>query len=162
MYDQLKVLSDPHPHTVPDHGLDILEKLYGALSALDMTSAAILTFDAILVAAAINSAKDYNINTEPVPHFLARAVTVVALVSAGLALLVDRVSYPFWGYVAVIDHHTLDFTVEFQKLDGEVAQRTRLYRGAWVLSLSAVIIFLLCIFWPLISKLISRLRQPSV
>jgi hypothetical protein len=148
VYEELLDLFDKHYATIPHDALLILSHLYGALTALDITSAAILTFDAILVAAAINSAKDYKTDTEPVAHYLARAVTVVALLSAGLALLVDRVSYPFWGYVKEIEPRTLDFTVEFQKLDVEILRRTRLYRGAWFLSLSAVVIFLLCIFWP--------------
>ena len=148
MYEKLLDLFDKGYVTVPHNALLILSHFYGALTALDITSAAILTFDAILVAAAINSARDDEIKRVPFAHFLARAVTVVALVSAGLALLVDRVSYPFWGYVTKTQPNTLDFTVEFQKLNGEIAQRTLLYRGAWYLSMLAILLFLLCIFWP--------------
>jgi len=147
VYEKLQIVSDKDYSTIPYNALAILQHFYGALTALDITSAAILTFNAILVAAAINSARDDEIKRVPFAHFLARAVTVVALVSAALALLVDRVSYPFWGYVAKTGPRTLDFTVEFQKLDGEIVQRTLLYRGAWYLSLFAIFLFLLCIFW---------------
>ena len=157
MYEELQILSHDPYHTDPENALAILKHFYGALTALDMTSAAILTFDAILVAAAVNFARDY-IATNKVAHFLARAVTVLALLSAGLALWVDRVSYPFWGYVMTKGADTLVFSLEFQKLKGEIARRTLLYQMAWYLSLAAVIVFLFCIFWPSISAFISRLR----
>jgi hypothetical protein len=148
MYDKLQALSDPATQIAPAKALEILDRLYGALGALDQTSAAILTFDAILITAAVFSAQ--RAPTEPglpgIERRLAQLVILIALVSAGLALWVDRVSYPFWGNV-VKTSDKLDFTAEFQVLDGEIALRTALYRSAWTLSVAAVAFFLLRILW---------------
>jgi len=148
MYNKLQGLSDPNVQIVPGRALDILDRLYGALGALDQTSAAILTFDAILITAAVFSAQraPTETGTPDLERRLAQLVILVALVSAGLALWVDRVSYPFLDNV-VKTPNQLDFTTEFKVLDGEIALRTELYRGAWYLSVAAVAFFLLRILW---------------
>jgi hypothetical protein len=148
MYDKLQGLYDPTVQNVPEKALEILDKLYGALGALDQTSAAILTFDAILITAAVFSAQRAPTDTGPpgLERRLAQLVVLVALVSAGLALWVDRVSYPFLDKVLKTPGK-LDFRPEFQVLDDEIAFRTQLYRGAWYLSVTAVAFFLLRILW---------------
>jgi hypothetical protein len=154
MYDKLQALSDPATQIAPAKALDILDRLYGALGALDQTSAAILTFDAILITAAVFSAQRAPTNPgSPAPpasqdleRRLAQLVILVALVSAGLALWVDRVSYPFLDNV-VKTPGNLDFKPELLALDGEIALRTQLYRAAWYLSVTAVGVFLLRILW---------------
>jgi hypothetical protein len=157
MYDKLQALSDPTTQIAPAKALDILDRLYGALGALDQTSAAILTFDAILITAAVFSAQRAPTNpgspAPPAPpasqdleRRLAQLVILVALVSAGLALWVDRVSYPFLDNV-VKTPGNLDFKPELLALDGEIALRTQLYRAAWYLSVTAVGVFLLRILW---------------
>jgi hypothetical protein len=148
MYDKLQGLYDPTVQNVPEKALEILEKLYGALGALDQTSAAILTFDAILITAAVFSAQRAPTDTGPpgLERRLAQLVVLVALVSAGLALWVDRVSYPFLDNVLKTPGK-LDFRPEFLVLDDEIAFRTQLYRGAWYLSVTAVAFFLLRILW---------------
>jgi hypothetical protein len=150
MLDKLPDLSDPTIKIVPAGALKILDKLYGALGALDQTSAAILTFDAILITAAVFSAQRAPTDTGPpgLERRLAQLVVLVALVSAGLALWVDRVSYPFLDHVLKTPGK-LDFTPEFLVLDGEIARRTQLYQGAWCLSVAAVGFFLLRILWVL-------------
>jgi hypothetical protein len=166
MYEKLQVLSAPDPDIVPKNALVILDKLYGALGALDQTSAAILTFDAILIAAAVFSARDRHV--ESAERHLAQLVIAVALVSAGLALQVDRVSYSFWGKVVVTAGPGLNFNQEFLTLDGEIAHRTALYQDSWCLSLAAVIVFLAYISVPLgrglislVKSSIARLRGPT-
>jgi hypothetical protein len=151
MYDKLQALSDPTTQIAPAKALDILDRLYGALGALDQTSAAILTFDAILITAAVFSAQRAPTNpgspaSQDLERRLAQLVILVALVSAGLALWVDRVSYPFLDNV-VKTPGNLDFKPELLALDGEIALRTQLYRAAWYLSVTAVGVFLLRILW---------------
>jgi hypothetical protein len=148
MLDKLPDLPDPTIKIVPGGALNILDRLYGALGALDQTSAAILTFDAILITAAVFSAQRAPTDTGPpgLERRLAQLVVLVALVSAGLALWVDRVSYPFLDNV-VKTSNTFDFKTELRVLDDEIALRTQLYRGAWYLSVTAVAFFLLRILW---------------
>jgi hypothetical protein len=155
MYEKLRILYLDGAHIVPANAAAILHRLYDALGALDQTSAAILTFDAILITAAVFSAQ--GVDRSSVERHLAQTVIAVALVSAVLALLVDRVSYPFLGKVVITPEPGLDFTQEFATLDGEIARRTMLYRSAWSLSLAAVIGFLVYI----IAWTVRSLRKPS-
>jgi hypothetical protein len=137
MYEKLRILHSADSTIVPHNAATILDKLYYALSALDQTSAAILTFDAILIAAAVFSTQGSEAGS--IERRLARIVICVALVSAGLSLWVAQISYPFLDKV-VITHggNGLDFSKEFETLDGEVKLRTTLYRIAWTLSLGIV------------------------
>jgi hypothetical protein len=151
MLDKIPDLTDTTIKIDPGGALKILDRLYGALGALDQTSAAILTFDAILITAAVFSAQRAPTDTGPpglpgLERRLAQLVILVALVSAGLALWVDRVSYPFLDNV-VRTANTFDFKTELRVLDGEIARRTALYHDAWYLSVAAVAVFLLRILW---------------
>jgi hypothetical protein len=55
MYEKLQILYAKDAVIVPDNADVILMKLYYALTALDQTAAAILTFDAILIAVTVFS-----------------------------------------------------------------------------------------------------------
>jgi hypothetical protein len=160
MYEKLQILYAKGSVIVPDNADVILMKLYYALTALDQTAAAILTFDGILIAVTVFSAQ----GSEPGSHErqLARLVIGVALVSAGLSLWVAEISYPFLDKVVITPGPGLDFSKEFAALDHEVALRTNLYRIAWTLSLALVASLLLYIFSTSVKEFMRRLRQAAL
>src|SRR4051812_24776725 len=123
MYEKLRILRSAGATIVPDNAELILTQLYYALTALDQTAAALLTFNAILITASVFAAQGSDAGSNR--RTLALGVIWVALVSAGLSLWVARVSYPFWDKVAITHAgNGLDFTKEFEALDGEVRLRT--------------------------------------
>jgi hypothetical protein len=155
MYEKLQILYAKGAVIVPDNADVILMKLYYALTALDQTAAAILTFDAILIAVTVFSAQ----GSEPGSNErqLARFVISVALVSAGLSLWVAEISYPFLDKVLITPGPGLDFSNEFEALDQEIKLRTTLYRIAWTLSVTIVGGLFVYIVGMLLKEFIRRL-----
>ena len=142
MYEKLQILYSKTGLIVPENAAVVLDKLYYALTALDQTAAAILTFDAILIAVTVFSAQ--NTPDHSIHRQLARLVVLVALASAGLALYVAEISYPFLDRVVITPGPGLDFTKEFEALNREVELRTTVYRISW--SLSAIVVVLLLLY----------------
>jgi hypothetical protein len=150
VYEKLKILHSKGATIVPDNAVAILDRLYSDLGALDRTAAALLTFDALVITASVFATQSGDPANIEVRRRMALGVICVALVSAVLCLWVAQISYPFWYHVAITPGGTgLDFTKEFETLDGEIRVRTNLYRTAWTLS-SAIVGFLFLYFsWTL-------------
>jgi hypothetical protein len=154
MYEKLQILYAKDAVIVPDNADVILMKLYYALTALDQTAAAILTFDAILIAVTVFSTQGSEHGSTE--RQLARLVIGIALVSAGLSLWVAEISYPFLDKVVITPGPGLDFSKEFAALDHEVSLRTTLYRIAWTLSLSLVAGLLVYTVWTFLRGIVRR------
>lgn len=140
---------------MPPHAAATLKNLYDALTALDQVAAALLTSNGSLIAAA-----DFSAQTSQTERQLARVVICVALLSAGLSLWVVRVFYPFLDNV-IKTPGGLDFTKEFEILDGEVKWQTTLYRIVWTLSLTIVASLLFYFFWTLIRRSCKLVVTPN-
>ena len=158
MYDKLLKLHADGAQITPPGAEHILEGLYKALDALDLTASSILIFNGVLVTAAAFAAERRGV-ARPLRVWLI-IVIIVALISAGLCLRVTHVSWPFLDKV-VVDlggpSPRLDFSQEFQALDAEIALRTLLFQLAWYLSGAMVVLSIPVI----LGAVIFARRQPA-
>jgi hypothetical protein len=135
-----------------DQLIDILKAFYEALHALDITSSALLIFNGVVITAAAFAAEKAGIAKVLCGWLRAWliAVIIIGLVASGLCLWVTRISYAFYGKVAITPN--LDFTQEFAALDYEVALRTCLFQIAWGFSMAAVAVSILVILASIASE----------
>ncbi len=138
--EKLELLSVQGTQIVPVNAEATKKYLYDDLTVLDSKASALMAFDGILIAAASFTVEKGGVcDTLRVIPLI---VIIMALVAAGLCLLVAQVSYPFLGKV-VMTPGRLDYSKELDALDGAVIWRTRFYQAAWWLSLIAVALFLI-------------------
>jgi hypothetical protein len=160
MYEKLKILYSGDASIISkEAAMAILDRFYGALTALDLTASALLLFDGILIAAAAFAADRAGVTRAE--RVGALFVIFIALVAAGFSLRVTHISYPFFGEVVIMPgtSYGLDFSKEFERLDYEVTLRTMLFQIAWWLSVVAVAIPMLSILGAFLAGLGGYFRK---
>lgn len=127
----------------PSRAKDTTKSFYEALNILDSKASALMGFDGILIAAATFTVEKQGLIG--IQRAVTLTVIIMALFAAALCLFVARISYPFLGKVTIIPGppRGLDYSDEISALDRESVRRTGLYRTAWLLSLTAVTLFMI-------------------
>jgi hypothetical protein len=128
--------------------------LFGILGVLDSKASALMRFDAIMIAAAsFLLAGGHALPITPPLEAVLVSILVASLLAAGLCLFVVQISYPFLGKVRVIGTVVnlgrevsitqIDCMSEINSLNNAAERRSRYYRAAWWLSVTAVVLFLI-------------------
>jgi hypothetical protein len=114
-----------------------IDWLYSILTILDTKAAALLSFDALILAAA--SLMYDKMSDVLFAKWLSLLLIVVSLLAAILSLIVAKMSYSFLGKIIVGD---LNNTREINSLEEVTEFRTRMLVSAWWLSMISVCVFI--------------------